>query len=194
MLLIKEGVEIQLPPLYPQFGEVLVSLFDDTEKLIIKLNEELKGIPLSTFNESMLVYLYRLFEKELKSILRYFSIEDDYINKQLGNKINNYLYLKDYIKFIRKIAGDDCFEKESKIQFILGELSDIRNAVIHGEALSKYDKTLKKLEKQKKVFLTSDGYFHPQLKYLIDTSVVLKTTLSECFVLVKANYKNIMVL
>ena len=66
----------------------------------------LNDIERSTLNESFVIYLYRLYEKQIKWSLRRYGYEDELIKQCLGiKKKDKNLVVLDYIKFIQKISS-----------------------------------------------------------------------------------------
>ncbi len=161
-------------------------LFDSTKKLILKIQQEdLEDIEKSALNESFVIYLYRLYEKQIKWILRAYRYEDSEIKEELkekellNKKYKNFLRVNHYIMFISTLNHTNSFENKDAIDEITNEFNVIRNAITHGEASNQKRKIFEKLRVEQKVFMTGDGYFHPSTEYLLDILAKMKRIILE---------------
>lgn len=144
-------------------------LFNQTRDLISQIQEmNLDDIERSTLNESFVIYLYRLYEKQIKWSLRIYGYEDEFIKNRKEKNQRQHPVVGDYIIFLKQLDVDIIFHNQEAIDEINNEFRILRNAIVHGEALYCYKTVFEKLDFEKKAFMTGDGYFHPSTDYLLN--------------------------
>lgn len=144
-------------------------LFNQTRDLISQIQEmNLDDIERSTLNESFVIYLYRLYEKQIKWSLRRYGYEDELIKNRIGKNQRQHLVIGDYIIFLQQLDVDIIFNNQEAIDEINNEFRILRNAIVHGEAPYSKKKVFEKLENDRNVFMTGDGSFHPSTDYLLN--------------------------
>lgn len=161
--------------------DFLEYLFSKTRELISQIQEmNLDDIERSTLNESFVIYLYRLYEKQIKWSLRLYGYEEELIKQCLGiKKKDKNLVVLDYINFIQKISSSIILKNQEAINEINNEFRILRNAIVHGEAPYNKKKVFEKLESDRKAFMTGDGSFHPSTDYLMNILQKIKLIVLE---------------